>query len=158
MKGQSKYNITKLFKLAFHAVTAFSIVPLRLATYFGFLTSLISLIIGLYIVYRKVFPWHSTIRVCINYCVDFLYWWNSVANARYFRGILRQDVSGSPKATAIHSQKVNPIMNGLITELSWDSAFFGRKIGELRIDNAQIECRRRIFGTSQRQCFSVPAL
>lgn len=54
-KGKSKYNFTKLLKLAFHAVTAFSIVPLRLSTYFGFLTSLISLLIGLYIVYRKIF-------------------------------------------------------------------------------------------------------
>jgi len=55
MKGHSKYSITKLFKLAFHAITAFSIVPLRLATYFGFLSAIMSLTIGLYIIYLKVF-------------------------------------------------------------------------------------------------------
>ena len=54
-RGKSKYNISKLFKLAFHAVTAFSIVPLRLATYSGLFTALISLAIGLYFIYRKIF-------------------------------------------------------------------------------------------------------
>ncbi len=54
-KGKSKYNIPKMFKLAFHAVTSFSTVPLRLATYTGFLCSFISLLIGLYIIYRKIF-------------------------------------------------------------------------------------------------------
>jgi len=54
-KGQSKYNISKLFKLAFHAVTAFSIVPLRISTYFGIFTALISLVIGIYFIYLKIF-------------------------------------------------------------------------------------------------------
>ena len=54
-EGKSKYTIPKLFKLAFHAVTAFSIVPLRLATYFGIFTALISLIAGLYFIYLKIF-------------------------------------------------------------------------------------------------------
>jgi len=54
-KGKSKYNISKLFKLAFHAITAFSIVPLRLATYFGLFTAVISLTTGIYFIYRKIF-------------------------------------------------------------------------------------------------------
>jgi len=52
-KGKSKYNIPKMFRLAFHAVTSFSIVPLRLATYLGFLSALISFLIGMYFVYKR---------------------------------------------------------------------------------------------------------
>lgn len=55
MKGKSKYNIPRLFKLAFHAITSFSTVPLRLAIYTGLLSSFISLVIGLYIIYLKIF-------------------------------------------------------------------------------------------------------
>jgi len=55
MKGKSKYNITKMFRLAFHAVTSFSTIPLRLASYLGFISALGSLIIGLYVICRKVF-------------------------------------------------------------------------------------------------------
>lgn len=55
MRGKSKYNIPRLFKLAFHAVTSFSTVPLRLATYAGLLTSFVSLLAGLFFIYRKIF-------------------------------------------------------------------------------------------------------
>lgn len=54
-KGKTKYNLARMFKLAFHAVTSFSTVPLRLATYLGFISSLISLIIGIYFSYLKIF-------------------------------------------------------------------------------------------------------
>ena len=54
-KGKSKYNIPRLFKLAFHAVTSFSTVPLRIATYVGLISSLISLIAGVYFIYKKIF-------------------------------------------------------------------------------------------------------
>jgi len=55
LRGKSKYNIPRMFKLAFHAITSFSTVPLRLATYLGFITSFVSLIFGLYFIYQKVF-------------------------------------------------------------------------------------------------------
>ncbi|MFZ3138472.1 MAG: glycosyltransferase family 2 protein [Thermodesulfovibrionales bacterium] len=55
IKGKSKYNIPKMFKLAFHAVSSFSTVPLRIATYTGMITSLISFIISLYFIYQKIF-------------------------------------------------------------------------------------------------------
>jgi glycosyltransferase involved in cell wall biosynthesis len=55
IKGKSKYNLPKMFKLAFHAVTSFSTVPLRLATYLGLMSSFISLVVGIYFIYRKVF-------------------------------------------------------------------------------------------------------
>jgi dolichol-phosphate mannosyltransferase len=54
IKGRSKYNIPRMFGLAFHAITSFSTVPLRLATYLGLVTSLVSMLIGLYFVYLKI--------------------------------------------------------------------------------------------------------
>ncbi|MEW6570129.1 MAG: glycosyltransferase family 2 protein [Nitrospirota bacterium] len=54
LKGKSKYNVPRMFKLAFHAITAFSTIPLRIATYVGLLSSLISLIVGLYFIFRKI--------------------------------------------------------------------------------------------------------
>jgi polyisoprenyl-phosphate glycosyltransferase len=55
MKGKSKYNIPRMFRLAFHAVTSFSTLPLKLATYVGLLSSLMSFLAGLYFVYKKIF-------------------------------------------------------------------------------------------------------
>jgi dolichol-phosphate mannosyltransferase len=54
-KGKSKYTVPRMFRLAFHAVTSFSTVPLRLATYLGFLSALVSFSIGLYFVYKRIF-------------------------------------------------------------------------------------------------------
>ena len=53
-RGKSKYDIPRLFKLAFHAVTSFSTVPLRLAIYTGLISSFISLLVGLYFIYKKI--------------------------------------------------------------------------------------------------------
>ncbi|MGB9715884.1 MAG: glycosyltransferase family 2 protein [Thermodesulfovibrionales bacterium] len=55
LKGKTKYNLPGMFKLAFHAVTSFSTVPLRLATYLGFISSFISLVVGIYFIYLKIF-------------------------------------------------------------------------------------------------------
>jgi len=55
LKGKSKYNIPKMFRLAFHAITSFSTVPLRLATYIGFICSFMSFIVGIYFIYQKIF-------------------------------------------------------------------------------------------------------
>lgn len=55
IKGKSKYNLSKMFKLAFHAVTSFSTVPLKLATYIGLISSLISLMLGIYYIWRRIF-------------------------------------------------------------------------------------------------------
>ncbi len=54
-KGKSKYNIPRMFRLAFHAVTSFSTVPLRLSIYIGLISSLISVIVGMYFIYSKIF-------------------------------------------------------------------------------------------------------
>lgn len=53
--GRSKYTLFKLFKLAWHGVTSFSYIPLQLATYFGFGVAAVSFLIGIYILYRKLF-------------------------------------------------------------------------------------------------------
>lgn len=54
-RGKSKYNVIKLFRLAFNAITSFSTFPLRLATYLGLLSAGIGLIYGFYFLYKKIF-------------------------------------------------------------------------------------------------------
>jgi glycosyltransferase involved in cell wall biosynthesis len=54
IKGKSKYNIPKLFRLAFNAITSFSTVPLRIAVHVGIISSFLSLIAGIYFLYRKI--------------------------------------------------------------------------------------------------------
>lgn len=54
-RGASKYNVIKLFRLAFNAITSFSTLPLRLATYLGILSAGIGLFYALYFIYKKVF-------------------------------------------------------------------------------------------------------
>jgi glycosyltransferase involved in cell wall biosynthesis len=53
-KGKSKYSVTRMFRLAFNAVTSFSTVPLRIATYMGLTSSVISFLIGAYFLYKKI--------------------------------------------------------------------------------------------------------
>lgn len=55
VKGRSKYNIPRLFRLAFNAITSFSTVPLRLATYLGILSAGVGLLYGFYFLYKKIF-------------------------------------------------------------------------------------------------------
>lgn len=55
IKGASKYNAVKLFRLAFNAITSFSTFPLRLATYLGVLSSGVGLLYGFYFIYKKIF-------------------------------------------------------------------------------------------------------
>jgi len=51
--GKSNYSYTKMFSFAIDGITAFSNLPLRLATYLGFLVSLISFFVILYTLYQK---------------------------------------------------------------------------------------------------------
>jgi dolichol-phosphate mannosyltransferase len=53
--GRSKYTLFKLFRLAWHGATSFSYIPLQLSTYFGFGVAIISFLLGIYMLYRKVF-------------------------------------------------------------------------------------------------------
>ncbi len=50
LSGKSKYNFRKMIKLAAEGILSFSNIPLRLAGYLGLLSSLLSFIIGIYII------------------------------------------------------------------------------------------------------------
>lgn len=52
--GHTKYGLFKLITLGLNAVTAFSYVPLRLATYAGSFAAALSLVAGAYIIFRKL--------------------------------------------------------------------------------------------------------
>ena len=53
--GKTNYSYSKMFSFAFDGITAFSNLPLRLATYMGFIVSLISFFFILYTLYQKYF-------------------------------------------------------------------------------------------------------
>lgn len=55
MRGATKYNIVKLFRLAFNAITSFSTLPLRFATYLGLLSAGVGMLYGFYFIYKKIF-------------------------------------------------------------------------------------------------------
>ena len=61
--GRAAYSIVKLFRLAFHAIVANSLLPLRLAGYLGLVISTISFIFGIVIfvnryLFGDVMHWH----------------------------------------------------------------------------------------------------
>ncbi len=53
--GKTNYSYSKMFAFAFDGITSFSNIPLRLATYLGFLVSTISFGVILYTLYQKYF-------------------------------------------------------------------------------------------------------
>lgn len=53
-KGVPRVTLTKLLKLAFDGIFSFSIIPLRAATYFGFLCATVSFLIGITGIYFKI--------------------------------------------------------------------------------------------------------
>lgn len=69
--GETKYPLKKMIKLATDGITSFSYIPLKLATYVGFLFSLLSFIFIIYVFYQKLFTnstvsgWASTIAVLL---------------------------------------------------------------------------------------------
>ena len=67
--GASKYNLKKMFRLAWNGITSFSIVPLRLGIFLGFITSLIAFAEIIYAVTVKIFTdsavpgWASAVSI-----------------------------------------------------------------------------------------------
>jgi glycosyltransferase involved in cell wall biosynthesis len=59
--GETKFNYWKLWNFALEGITSFTIAPLKMATYLGFLVSLISLFFGLVIV-AKTILWGDAVR------------------------------------------------------------------------------------------------
>lgn len=52
--GETKYPLRKMLRFAFDAISGFSIVPLRIATYLGFLCAILGLVFFAYTVYSYV--------------------------------------------------------------------------------------------------------
>lgn len=68
--GQSKYTLKKMFRLALHGVTSFSIKPLYTAVYLGFILSFASVLYVPYIIYAfvnnvEVSGWASVIMTIV---------------------------------------------------------------------------------------------
>ncbi|MBW2467030.1 MAG: glycosyltransferase family 2 protein [Deltaproteobacteria bacterium] len=67
--GRSKYSLKKMLKLAWNGITSFSIVPLRLGIFLGFITSLIAFAEIIYAVIIKIFTdsavpgWASAVSI-----------------------------------------------------------------------------------------------
>ncbi len=57
--GETKYPLFKMIRFALTGLTSFSLVPLQLASLFGFLVSGISFLAGLYTIYLKIFTTHT---------------------------------------------------------------------------------------------------
>lgn len=57
--GSSKYPVSKMFRFAIDGITAFSELPLRLATWFGFLVSVAGFLVALYEVGLHVFTGYN---------------------------------------------------------------------------------------------------
>lgn len=53
--GETNYPLVKMLKFALDGITSFSSIPLRLATYFGFLTAFIGVLAAGYAGYRRFF-------------------------------------------------------------------------------------------------------
>lgn len=51
--GSTNYSYSKMFSFAFDGITAFSNLPLRLATYMGFIVSFVSFLVIIYTLYQK---------------------------------------------------------------------------------------------------------
>ncbi|MDO8513834.1 MAG: glycosyltransferase family 2 protein [bacterium] len=57
--GKSKYSLSKMLSLTLDGITSFSIKPLRLVTWVGFLIFLFSLIMSIWVIIDKLFIGHT---------------------------------------------------------------------------------------------------
>lgn len=68
--GETKWNFFKLFKYAIDGIVAFSTAPLKMATFIGFLSAILSIIYLVFVVIQKLFfgiavPGYATIVVLL---------------------------------------------------------------------------------------------
>lgn len=102
MRGESKFTLSQYFGLAIDAITAHSVVPLRLATWFGLTITVLSLTLSLfYFVYATFFagswpPGFATLAVLMTATLGILSLFIGIIGeylARLFEEIItRQDV------------------------------------------------------------------
>jgi len=57
--GASKYPFSKMLKFAIDGITAFSEIPLRLATWFGFIVSGVAFVVGLFEIGLRIFTGYN---------------------------------------------------------------------------------------------------
>lgn len=59
--GATKFNYWRLWNLAVEGITSFSIAPLKIATYFGFLSALVAFLAGAWIIVKTLW-WGEPVR------------------------------------------------------------------------------------------------
>jgi polyisoprenyl-phosphate glycosyltransferase len=57
--GKTKYSVKKLFRLAFTGITSFSVRPLQISIFIGFIIAFLAFIYGLYVIYIVMFTTHA---------------------------------------------------------------------------------------------------
>ncbi|MFN8283938.1 MAG: glycosyltransferase family 2 protein [Chitinophagales bacterium] len=70
--GSTNYPYSKMLKFAFDGITSFSNIPLRLATYLGFLVSFVAFLVIVYTLYQKYFK-HDTVPGWSSLMVSILF-------------------------------------------------------------------------------------
>ena len=81
-KGETKYPYAKMFKFAFDGISAFSNIPLKMATWLGFLTATIA---------TGLFLWTFYVRLFTN---NYVQGWSSMMIAMLFLGGVQLICSG----------------------------------------------------------------
>jgi dolichol-phosphate mannosyltransferase len=66
LRGETKYNMYELTLLAMQGLTAFSTIPLRIATAIGLLMSVGSILFGVLIVINRLFPRFTVMRYWVG--------------------------------------------------------------------------------------------
>jgi glycosyltransferase involved in cell wall biosynthesis len=68
--GETHYPLSKMLKFAFDGLTAFSIVPLRIATYLGFLAGMVGVAVAAWALYGRLYgfivPGWATIMITVS--------------------------------------------------------------------------------------------
>ena len=70
--GNTNYPYSKMLKFAFDGITSFSNIPLRLATYLGFMVSFVAFLVIVYTLYQKYFK-HDVVQGWSSLMVSILF-------------------------------------------------------------------------------------
>lgn len=69
LSGETKYPFSKMLRFAIDGITSFSEIPLRFATYLGFIVSGFAFVYGIFVVFLKIFgynePGYTSMMVAI---------------------------------------------------------------------------------------------
>ncbi len=57
--GETKYPFSKMVRFAFDGITAFSEIPLRFASYFGFFVSIVAFVVGIFEIGLRIFTGYN---------------------------------------------------------------------------------------------------